>query len=292
MGTSALSLEPALHGRGVMERNLATFPGWQLGPQKARRRIERRDFLGVIARVDRAPLGEVELDVLTWLSARWYEQGRQASGRVAFTLYELGQALYGSGKALGGRNNEIIREALENLHAVVITLSGVNVLTGEFERTFQSKVHILRTLVVNEQLQLLEQGQSWDPAAVGALRGATIEVQLEDWLVAQLDGQVAVQLDWATQRRLTGLAKRLWVYLAAEAPRFEALPDERAQFSVPLSRDVYGALGIECQRERDNRAALVRAAGRVCTGDPRYVEIAIERVDRRLLWRLRVVRTP
>jgi hypothetical protein len=289
MEASALSLD--LHGGAVMERNLASFPGWQLGPQKARRRIERRDFLGVIARVDRAPLGEVELDVLTWLSARWYEQGRQASGRVAFTLYELGRALYGAGKALGGRNNEIIREALENLHAVVITLSGVNVLTGEFERTFQSKVHIVRTLVVNEQLQLLDQGQSWDPVVVGALRGATIEVQLEDWLVGQLDGHAAVQLDWATQRRLTGLAKRLWVYLAAEAPRFEALNDGRTQFVVPLSRDVYGALGIECQRDRDNRAALIRAARRVLAEDPRYAEIAIERVDRRSLWRLRVVCT-
>src|SRR5512143_706200 len=155
-----------------MERNLAVFPGWQLGPHKARRRVERRDFLGVIARADRAPLGEIELDVLTWLSRRWHEQGRHASGRVAFTLYELGQALYGSGKALGGRNNEIIREALENLHAVVITLSGVNVLTGQFERSFQSKVHILRTVVIDEQLQLVEQREGWDPVAVGALRGA------------------------------------------------------------------------------------------------------------------------
>jgi hypothetical protein len=292
MEASAPSLDLVRHGGGLMERNLATFPGWQLGPQKARRRIERRDFLGVIARVDRAPLGEIELDVLTWLSARWYEQGRVETGRVAFTLYELGQALYGSGKRLGGRNNDIIREALENLHAVVITLSGVNVLTGEFERTFQSKVHILRTLVVNEQLQLLDQGEGWDPAAVGALRGATIEVQLEDWLVAQLAGEAAVQLDWATQRRLTGLAKRLWVYLAAEAPRFEPLPDGRAEFVAPLSRDVYGALGIECQRDRDNRAALVRAARRVLAEDPRYVEIAVERVDRRSLWHLRVVWAP
>src|SRR3954447_23248864 len=286
---ASASLELVQNGAGVMERSLAAFPGWQLGPQKARRRIERRDFLGVIARVDRAPLGEVELDVLTWLSARWYEQGRQASGRVAFTLYELGQALSGSGKTLGGRNNEIIREALENLHAVVITLSGVNVLTGQFERTFRSKVHILRTLVVNEQLQLSDQGLAWDPAAVGALRGATIEVQLEDWLVAQLAGHAAVQLDWATQRRLTGLAKRLWVYLAAEMPRFETVPDGRSQLVVPLTRDVYGALGIECDRDRDNRAALMRAARRVLAQDRRYVEIAVERADRRSLWRLRVV---
>lgn len=272
-----------------MERNLALFPGWQLGPQRARRRVERRDFLGVIARADRAPLGEAELDVLTWLSSRWYEQGRAESGRVAFTYYELAQALYGAGK-VGGRNNEIIREALDNLHAVVITLSGVNVLTGEFERTFQSKVHILRTLVVSEQLQLLE--ETGDVGSVGGLRGATIEVQLEDWLVAQLDGQVALQLDWALQRRLSGLAKRLWLYLVAEEGRFETEGDAEAEtLRVPLTQDVFGAMGIECARDRDNRAALRRAASRLCKQDPCYAVDIIKPARGHELWTMFVRRS-
>ena len=285
MGDLAHNAE--LVGRGVMERNLALFPGWQLGPQRARRRVERRDFLGVIARADRAPLGEAELDVLTWLSSRWYEQGSSESGRVTFTYYELAQALYGPGK-VGGRNNEIIREALDNLHAVVITLSGVNVLTGEFERTFQSKVHILRTLVVSEQLQLLEQGG--DAGSVGGLRGATLEVQLEDWLVAQLHGQVALQLDWGLQRRLSGLAKRLWLYLVAEDSRFEA--GEGADvFEIPLTRDVFGALGIECARDRDNRAALRRAATRLCAQDSRYAIDVLKPARGHELWRMLVRRS-
>ena len=63
---------------GYLERNLALFPAWQLGPHAARRRVERRDFLGAIALADRAPLGEMELDVLTWLTTRWYELGAAA----------------------------------------------------------------------------------------------------------------------------------------------------------------------------------------------------------------------
>lgn len=51
-----------------MERNLALFPGWQLGRQPHRSRLEREDFLGVIASAEGADLGELELDVLSWLT--------------------------------------------------------------------------------------------------------------------------------------------------------------------------------------------------------------------------------
>jgi hypothetical protein len=52
---------------------------------------------------------------------------------------------------------------------------------------------------------------------VGSLRKDTVKVKLADCLVAQLLSGLVV-LDWQTQRRLGGAAKRLWYYLAARAP--------------------------------------------------------------------------
>jgi hypothetical protein len=59
-----------------------------------------------------------------------------------------------AGWAPCGRYRELMREAIDNLHAVVVTLRSVNVLSGERERTLRSKVHILEAVVDHEQVQL------------------------------------------------------------------------------------------------------------------------------------------
>jgi hypothetical protein len=268
---------------GVMEQSLALFPGWQSSREKLQRRIRRRDVLGAVAQADGAPLGEVELDVLTWLFQAWAKQERPADGRVRFTFYEVAEAMYGSARR-GGRNNQIIREALDNLHAVVITLSGVDVLTGEMRRSLYSKVHILESYVLDEQLQLLEASEHFDPAAVGAIggaRGHTIEIKLADWLVQQLLGDATIVLDWRTQRALGGMAKRLWVYLAAMADDFVQIRDEDVEvLDLPLAETTFSSLGIECARERDSRAAVTRAAGRMLEEDPRYLSADLVREGR------------
>jgi hypothetical protein len=74
----------------MIEHGLALFPGWQLARQAHRRRLERVDFMGAIASVERAELGEGELDVLSWLSAEWWEQGAPLDGVTRFTWYRLG----------------------------------------------------------------------------------------------------------------------------------------------------------------------------------------------------------
>ena len=71
----------------MIESNLALFPGWQLGTQTQQKRIARRDLLGAIARAERAPLGELELDALTWLTQEWFDQGSPTSGVIEFTWY-------------------------------------------------------------------------------------------------------------------------------------------------------------------------------------------------------------
>lgn len=276
---------------GMIDRDLAVFPGWQLGTQPQQKRIDRRDLLGAIARAERAPLGEPELDVLTWITQEWFDQGSSIDGRVRFTLYALGSDLYGARRAgwtPSGRYRELMREAIDNLHAVVVTLRSVNVLTGEHERTLRSKVHILEAVVDHEQVQLFRDAGAANAAAVGALRGDTVEVKVADWLVHQLLSGPVV-LDWRTQRKLAGAAKRLWYELSARAGDFSAtaFPGQQ-ELVLPLTAEFYTAMNLQAARERDNRAALTSAAKRVVAADATYRTVDVVRAEDGYV--LRVVR--
>ncbi|MGI8622986.1 MAG: hypothetical protein ACR2NB_05755 [Solirubrobacteraceae bacterium] len=257
----------------LLDRNLALWPGYQMGKKALAEHVERRDFLGMVARADRAPLGETELDVLTWITARWWGAGRDPSGVVSFTRYAARRALYGEKSA--NTNNRRVSEALDNLLAVLITVNGVNVRTGEKAR--YSKVHLLESYVVADQISMFGDAEEYDACAVGGLRGATVEVQLAGWLVNQLLSAGGIGLDWSTQRRLSGYGKRLWIHLASSGVEWHA--DDAAlheHCSIALTRDLYEGLGISCGRPRDDRAAIVRASKTVLADDPAYVAAIVE----------------
>lgn len=273
----------------MLERNLALFPGWQLGRQAQCERIERRDFLGAIASVKRATLGELELDVLSWLSAQWWAQGAPRDGITRFTWYGAATDLWATGPGWqpGGRERRMLQEAVDNLMGAVVTLSGYSVHTGEAKPSLFSDVHILRSMVGQRPA-----GAAVDAVRDGGLREDTVEVRLEDWLVAQLLGDCVALLDWQIQRELDGLAKRLWCYLAGRGPDFEpsAWPGEEL-LMLDLCADVYAGWSLHSARERNNRARVTTAAARIVEADPRYVTIAVEpRPDDRRRYQLRAVR--
>lgn len=269
---------------GMLERNLALFPGWQVGGQPQNSHIERRDFLGTIASVDRATLGETELDVLCWLTAKWWEQGAPADGITRFTWYSVSCDLWGAGREPGGREYRMVREAVDNLMGAVVTLSGYNPHATR-EPVLFADVHILRSVVGLQRV-------GRDAASDGALREDTVEIRLEDWLVAQLLGDSVALLDWQIQRELNGVAKRLWCYLAGRSPDFvpTAWPGEEA-LTIPLTPDVYAGWSLNADRERRNRARATAAAERIARTDPRYVRIVVEPDARkRGSYQLRAVR--
>ena len=146
-------------------------------------------MLGSIARADRAPLGEPELDVLTWLTQEWFDHGCPLDGKVRFTWYALGRDLYGAGRrgwSPSGRYRELMREALDNLHAVVLTFRSIDIdEDGGTMRKLHSKVHILERnrRPRGGRAAKRRRGQ---PAVVGALRGDSVEVKFAPWLVARL----------------------------------------------------------------------------------------------------------
>ncbi len=298
----------------MIDRDLAIQPFWQLGPQALRKRIQRRDLFGAIAKADGAPLAEPELDVLSWIIDEWHEQGAPVDGRLRFTWYALGCDLYGrarSGWSPSGRHRELMREAIDHLHQVVVTLRSINVNDGDTERTLRSKVHILETVVdhddvtrYRDEVELLRMDAAPAPApveargtrhqhqhaaALGRLRHDSVEVTIAPWLVRQLMTG-AVVLDWRTQRKLSGAAKRLWYQLSALAPEFEAtaFPGEAA-LTLVLDGDFYAAMHLQAARERDNRAALAAAARRIVQADASYVTVDVVR-DPDATYRLRAVR--
>lgn len=269
---------PARRETGRIDRNLARSPLWQLGGRQQRKNVQRRDVLGAIARADRAPLGEPELDVLTWLTQEWFDQGQALDGKLRFTWYALGRDLYGPdrpGWLPSGRHRELMREALDNLHAVVLTFRAIEIDDGASTmRRMHSKVHILERVDDHEEIELLRQGDG-SASAVGALRGESVEITFAPWLVERLAGEGLV-LDWRTQRQLSGAAKRLWYELTARASEFEAtlFAGER-ELSIELNDDFYVAMNLQAARERDNRAALISAAKRVVALDSTFRAIDV-----------------
>lgn len=299
---------------GRIDRDLATQPFWQLGSQQPARKVKRRDLFGAIATAEGAPLGEPELDALSWVIDEWHEQGSPSDGLVRFTWFALGGDLYGkktAGWSPSGRHRALMRQAIDNLMAVVVTLHSVNVHDGDRQATLRSKVHLIESTAENAEVQRYrteiehaqidrEQGKGLSRerrerldahgSPLGRLRAGSMEVTLAPWLVQQLLTG-AVVFDWRTQRTLSGAAKRLWYQLTAMESEFEptAFPGERV-LMIDLTADFYAAMNLQAARERDNRAALVAAAQRVVAADPVYSVIdVLRRADSS--WQLRVIRS-
>lgn len=280
----------------MIDRDLATQPFWQLGPQPLRKRIQRRDLFGAIAKAQGAPLAEPELDSLSWIIDEWHQQGSPVHGRIRFTWYALGCDLYAAGRpswSPSGRHRELMQEAIEHLHQVVVTLRSINVNDGDTQRTLRSKVHILETVVdhdvvgsfhdeldnAEDDVHERERVRKRHAPSLGGLRAGSVEVTIAPWLVRQLlTGGVV--LDWRTQRKLGGAAKRLWYQLSALAADFEptAFPDIVALTFV-LDDDFYAAMHLQAERERDNRSALAAAARRIVAADSSYRSIEVRRAD-------------
>ena len=236
-------------------------------------------------------MGEPELDVLTWLTQEWFDHGCPLDGKVRFTWYALGRDLYGGGRrgwSPSGRYRELMREALDNLHAVVLTFRSVDIdEAGGTMRKLHSKVHILERIDDHEEVEMLRDGEGSE-AVVGALRGQSVEVIFAPWLVDRLVDK-GVVLNWRTQRQLSGAAKRLWYELSARLGEFEptGLPGE-TELLIEISTDFFAAMNLQAARERDNRAALATAARRVVSVDERFR--SIELVNRDRVWFLRARR--
>jgi len=261
----------------LIERSLGRFGGWQMVPgQHQNPDVEIRSSTGaLVSRARGAPLGAVEADVLTWLLAHWVTSGCPADGGVRTTLYQLTNALYGS-RVKGTDDRRAVATALFNLHMASITVSDYDtVSTAEVPGRWVD-VHLIKRIHYGEQLQALRDRQEVSAAELGALRGETLRIYIDDWLIGRLQHDtLRAWLDWPVQRDLgAGIAKRLWLFLEPH-PGFGVLRNRQDVEGavLELTDEVYAELGTNCRERRDNRKSIRRGISRIADVDERYVKL-------------------
>jgi hypothetical protein len=236
-----------------------------MGSSSLEQQVVRRDprLLDFLANAKNAPLGELEFDVLTWTITRWYQAGRPADGRLVATIGELAYGLYG--KRGGGMQYALIREALDRLYNVSLDLSVLTIADGSEQWMVSRRRRIIQELSIHELVTGGERKAS-----------STLEIRLGSWLVDQLDAHTVAAIAWQVLRGLSGIAKRLAIYLAAHASDFKPITAQTERFVVELTEQLYEEFGITAARERDRRASIARAAARIASVERRYTRLSVE----------------
>lgn len=250
------------------ERTLTRCGLWSTGPVQLQLPFAATGLSERIQASGRLKLTP-DYDVLAWLCERW--QARPTpSGWMRPTLYELGSSLYR--QAPTGENYRDLRAALDRLAWVTVTIDGYSIETGDFAERRLSRSNLLE----------LDRA-SGDPD--GLQRPS---IRLAEWLRQALDEQRVVRVSWRTMRLFherQQLAKRLWLYLAAE--RWKRCGDGSMEgIWIALGDRLFAALGMNYSRPRDARAALKRACQTIRRADRRYAAGSLEVIKFGRSWRI------
>lgn len=216
-----------------------------------------------------------DYDVFAWLCERWLRQPTE-TGWMRPTFYEIGSALYD--RPPTGEDYRVVRDSLDRLAGVLVTIDGYD---GE-------KNELADRIVFKDNLVAL--GRPADEP-VGSKR---VQIRLAEWLRVSLEKERVARLPWRVLRAFSHqqtLAKRLWVYLAAERWKVEANGWQESTWLVVDER-LFAALGMSDKlRAADARIALKKALRAIRETDPRYAAgaLVIEKMGRS--WRLLATRT-
>ena len=184
--------------------------------------------------------------------------------RASLALSTL-HALYGRRK--GAKQYVDVREALDHLYNVSLDLTILSIESGGTEQwQTRHRRRIVQELNIREDL------------VPGTERDTnTIELQLSTRLVDQLDAYTVAAIAWQVLRRLSGIAKRLAIYLAAHGTDFRPITRHTERFTIELTDELYEELGVTATRERQRRQSVARAADRIAARDGRYTRLTVER---------------
>jgi hypothetical protein len=267
MGRPRTRAGQAPRRQGALETNLCRKGIYGSDGAQLSLPINSQDLLGAVRTSGRLRI-DPDLDLLIWLTERWREL-RPERGDVEFTLYEVAQDLYGH--ALSGADRRRLREALLRLRTTAVDLIGYHSVTGETG----GHVSSWETLLDRYASRLDDVDVGADGAGAGSLRGTTFTVRLPDWMTASIAAGHVTFIRFAVLRKLSELAKRLWVYLEAERYRPHGAGQEATW--IKLGDRAYTTLGMNYAQERFARVALRRAASKVLEidGDV-YLSIAVE----------------
>lgn len=234
------------------ERTLTRAGLWATGPTQLQLPFEATGLSERIHASGRLKVSP-DYDVFAWLCERWQTKPTE-SGWMRPTLYELGSSLYGTAPA--GEHYRLLRDALDRLAYVRITIDGYDVETGRFRDNWIAKDE-----------KLVHLGRPKD-TPTGVDRPG---IKLAEWLCQALAGEKVVRVHWQTLRAFDErqkLAKRLWLYLAAE--RWKKTSSNAEGTWIACGDRLYAALGMDYAEHRFARRALQQACLAVRKIDPRY----------------------
>ena len=167
---------------------------------------------------------------MTWTITRWYQAGRPSDGRLVATLGEVAYGLYG--RRTGGMQYALLREALDRLFNVSLDLTVLTIEDGHERWLASKRRRIIQELSIHEPM-----------AASVDKSSSTLEIRLGSWLVDQLDAQTVAAIAWQVLRGLSGIAKRLAIYLAAHAAEFAPITQHTERFTVNLTEELTRSSG-------------------------------------------------
>ena len=254
------------------DRTLSRSGLWATGPRQLALPIEARGLSEVLIASGSLRLTP-DYDLLAWLCERW-AQRPTPSGIMRPTLYEVGSDLYKGPPS--GKDYRTLRESVWRLGGVTVEIAGIDALTGE-PGDYETRGKLLS--IARSRLK--------QPAGTDRL-----SVELDGWLRRAIDGGAPVRIPWRTLRlfgRNQQLAKRLWVYLAAE--RWKRCGDgKREGCWIACGDRLEASLGMDYDRPRDARAALKRACEAIRRTDARYAagNLAVVKFGRS--WRIQAER--
>jgi hypothetical protein len=218
------------------------------------------------------PFQLFDIDVLAWLVQRWRETEMRDDGYVGFSLREMGTDFFGVTPS--GAHRQMLRASLVRLRTETVTIVGWDAIRKQRNQQVCSLENLISILQWRPQMN--GPARSWDPAALGALRGHTFEAALAPWMVAQLQAGNVTYLDWRILRALKGSAKRLWAYLMAQ--KFERVGGVGcAETTVVLNDRTYMALGLHEARPDARRRRLRHAGQDIVEADRSFAEVRVER---------------
>jgi hypothetical protein len=254
------------------ERTLTRSGLWATGPVQLQLPFEATGLSERIRATGRLKVTP-DFDVFAWLCERWQTRATE-SGWMRPTLYELGSALYGTAPA--GEHYRILRESLDRLAEVRVTIDGYDIEHGEFRDRWISKTN------------LLELSQPYIDHQAGEDRQG---IRLSEWLRLALQEEKVVRVHWRTLRAFKEqqtLAKRLWLYLAAE--RWSRMTADTEGTWIACGDRLFAALGMDYAEHRFARRALKNACATVHKIDPRYAAGSLELTKLGSSWRIQAER--
>jgi hypothetical protein len=216
------------------------------------------DRLGSIRQTAGPPIGRHGYMAIVWLGSRWLQLEHVGAAAVPFTQYRL---LHDFGWEESGKNaRQALKRTLLNLQEARWEGEVNDSATGR-------KTHEDHFGIIDRVL--------WPVVADGRLEQLGY-IFLGSWFLEQLRHEAGVYLDWEVLRELPPIARKLYGLL--ENDRFAPAGDDEEFQEYPLGARLFASVGSTCARERDNVAAVLRAAEAIASHAKSRYRFSHERV--------------